>query len=271
MGRIVLSLRPAAHPSRLRGYGLALIAAAFWATGGLIAKWLFTPVSEQTVNWPVPPLGITIEPTALAGARALLAFVVMVVALGLTRRRELRIARRDVPFLALFGVCGLALVHFTYFKTISLTNVATAILLEYLAPIIVLAVGVLFFRRKVEWSLPVGVALSVTGSALVVGALGHNGLTISRAGLGWGLLAAVFFAVYSVIGPEFGAKRIPRDLDKTRHYVSCLVGVHFVAWPCWLVLSSRCRSDTTRSARHLRRFVRGRECADRVLGSQRGT
>ena len=46
--------------------------------------------------------------------------------------------RRSLPFLALFGVAGLAMVHFTYFKTISLTDVATAILLEYLAPILVL-------------------------------------------------------------------------------------------------------------------------------------
>lgn len=199
-------MRSADHPARLRGYVLALIAAAFWATGGLIAKWLFTAVSPQTETWPVPPLGIHLEPTTLAGARALLAFVVMVVALLIWRRTELLVARRDIPFLAVFGVCGLALVHFTYFKTLSLTNVATAILLEYLAPIIVLAVGVLFFHRRVEWSLPVGVALSVTGSALVVGALGEGGLVISHAGLAWGLLAAVFFATYSIMG-SVAAKR----------------------------------------------------------------
>ncbi|MGV8082950.1 MAG: DMT family transporter [Coriobacteriia bacterium] len=220
-------MRSTDSPSRFRGYSLALIAAAFWATGGLIAKWLFTPVSEQTASWPVPPLGIEIAPTTLAGARALLAFLVLAIVLAIWRREELKVARHDIPFLALFGVCGLAMVHFTYFKALSLTNVATAILLEYLAPIIVLAVGVLFFHRRVAWSLPVGVAFSVTGSALVVGALGNGGLVISHAGLVWGLLAAVFFATYSIMG-SMAAKRF-------HPYTTLVWGLGFAA-AFWLLI-----------------------------------
>lgn len=185
---------------RLRGYALALLAASCWATGGLTAKWLFSRPSEATALWPLPPLGIDIDPTVLSGARAFSAFLVILVYLAL-RRRDLLIVRvRDLPFLALFGVLGLAGVHFTYFQTISLTNVATAILLEYLAPILVLTIGVLFLGHRFSWVLPIGVALSVAGCALVVGAIGGDGLTISPAGLGWGLLSAVFFALYSLQG-----------------------------------------------------------------------
>jgi drug/metabolite transporter (DMT)-like permease len=185
---------------RLKGYGLALLAAACWATGGLTAKWLFTSASAETVGWPLPPLGLAIEPTTLSAGRALSAFVILLVFLALRRPTDLRIKRSDLPFLAIFGVVGLAGVHYTYFKAISLTNVATAILLEYLAPILVLLVSVLFMKHRFTWALPVGVALSVSGCALVVGAIGGDGLVVSPAGIAWGLASAVFFASYSLMG-----------------------------------------------------------------------
>jgi drug/metabolite transporter (DMT)-like permease len=94
----------------------------------------------------------------------------------------------------------LAMVHYSYFKTISLTNVATAILLEYLAPIVVLIVGVAFMKHRFTWSLPAGVALSVTGCAMVVGVFGGGGVVVSPAGIAWGLVSAVFFATYSLMG-----------------------------------------------------------------------
>lgn len=186
-------------PRSLKGYLLALLAAACWATGGLTAKWLFTPSTPDTAGWPMPPLGIDIDPTALSGGRALSAFAILLLYLAFRRRAELRVRGRDLWFLAAFGV-GLAGVHYTYFKTISLTNVATAILLEYLAPVLVLVVSVLFMGHRLTWSLPAGVALSVGGSALVVGAIGGTGLVVSPAGVMWGLASAVLFAAYSLMG-----------------------------------------------------------------------
>lgn len=190
----------AVKPGPLRGYLLALLAAACWATGGLTAKWLFTAPSDATASWPLLPLGIEIDPTTLSGARALTAFLLLAVVLAIAKPKDLRVAPRELPFLAVFGVFGLALVHYTYFKTISLTSVATAILLEYLAPVLVLLVGVAFLKHKFTWWLPLGVALSVGGSALVVGAVGGEGLVVSPAGIAWGLLSAVLFAAYSLMG-----------------------------------------------------------------------
>lgn len=186
--------------SRLRGYLLALLAAACWATGGLTAKWLFSAPSPATASWPVPPLGIVIDPTVLSGGRALTAFVLLFAYLAIVDRPMLRVRRRDLLFLAPFGVVGLAGVHYTYFKTISLTNVATAILLEYLAPVIVLTVGVAFLGHRFTWALPAGIALSVTGCAMVVGVIGGDGLVVTPAGIAWGLVSAVFFAGYSLMG-----------------------------------------------------------------------
>lgn len=200
---------PDGGTSRLRGYLLALMAAACWATGGLTAKWLFSQPGPQTESWPLPPLGIVVEPTVLSGGRAFSAFVLMGVFLAVFHRDEMRVAKRDLWFLAAFGVFGLAGVHFTYFQTISLTNVATAILLEYLAPVLVLIVSVLFLGHRLTWSLPVGVVLSILGCAMVVGAVGGEGLKVSPAGIAWGLSSAVFFALYSLMGSVAATRFAP--------------------------------------------------------------
>lgn len=180
--------------SRLQGYLLAALAATCWASGGLLAKWLFSRV------------GFTVSPVQLSAARATVASVLLLAYLGIFKRSELRIAPRDLWFLVAFGVIGLAAVHFTYFKAISLTNVATAILLEYLAPVIVLVFSVLFLGERFTWTLPAGVVLSVVGCALMVGVLGGGGLKVSPQGLFWGLASAFFFAFYSLMG-KFAAGR----------------------------------------------------------------
>ncbi len=203
-----------AHPTR--GYLLAVLAAAGWAAGGLTAKWLFVTT------------GAEVDPAVLSGARAVIAAAMLFAYLGLFRRRELRVQARDIPFLAVFGVLGLAAVHFTYFATIRLTNVPTAILLEYLAPILVLAVSVLALGERLTWALPVGVALSITGCALMVGAIGGAGLSVSAAGIGWGLASAVFFAFYTVMGKYAAPRFSPWTL--------LTYGLGFAAlfWLLWL-------------------------------------
>jgi drug/metabolite transporter (DMT)-like permease len=178
-------------PHAARGYLLAAFAAACWATGGLTAKWLFR--------------GAAVDAASLSGARALLAFVLLTGYLAARMPAALKVRPRDLPFLAAFGVFGLALVHFAYFKTISLTNVSTAILLEYLAPVLILVVSVAFLSERLTWALPVAVVMSVAGCAWMVGAFSGR-LAVSPAGIAWGLASAVFFGGYTVMG-RFAARQ----------------------------------------------------------------
>lgn len=189
-----------AHPEAWKGYALATLAAVFWATGGLVAKWLFSPLDAGSSQWPLPPLGLEADPAVLAGARALSAAVLLLAYVGTTRPRHLLIKVRDLPFLTFFGVAGLAGLHVSYFFAIANANVATAVLLEYLAPVLVLVFSVAFLGERFTWALPAGVALSMTGCALVVGAFGPEGLAVSPAGIAWGLAAAGFFALYQLMG-----------------------------------------------------------------------
>lgn len=180
---------------------LAALAAMCWASGGLLAKWLFSHV------------GFEVTPVQLSASRAVVASAMLLVYLGIFRRRELVIQpKKDLPFLVAFGVFGLAGVHFTYFQTISLTNVATAILLEYLAPVAVLVVSVAFLGERFTWALPAGVGLSIFGCALMVGVVGGEGLVVSPAGIAWGLGSAAFFALYSLMGKAASGRFSPFTL-----------------------------------------------------------
>lgn len=214
-----------AHP--FAGYALVLIAATCWATGGLMAKWLFTAAGPATADWPLPPLGIDISPQALSGGRSLIAFVILVPLLALFSRKDLAVRSKELPFFAAFGILGLAMVHFTYFMTISLTNASTAILLEYLAPVLVFIFAVLFQGERSGWRLPAGVGLSLVGCMFVVGAFSPGGLVVSPAGIAWGLASAVAFATYSLFGARAAGRYSP--------YKTLVWGLGFAAL-FWLVV-----------------------------------
>ena len=190
------------------GYFLAVVAALGWSTGGLISHWLMTVPDATTKHWAIPPLGCAITPTVLSGSRALSATLILGLVLIIGARKKLRLPQgvRSLVFLVPFGALALAGMHFTYFKAISLSNVTTAILLEYLAPIFTLAFGVTVYKHKPTWQMLLGVCLAILGCAVVVGAFNEGGLLITPKALIWGLAAAVFFAFYSIMGGA-GSKR----------------------------------------------------------------
>lgn len=196
------------------GYALAIGAAICWSTGGLISNILMTTPSAQTADWVIRPFGETIAPTVLSGARALSATLILAVILLLVNRSAFKLEKptRDVLFLVPFGALALAGMHFTYFKAIETSNVTTAILLEYLAPIFTLFYGVFILKHKVSWHMPMGVVLSILGCAIVVGAFNPGGLLISQSGLIWGLIAAFFFALYSTMGGRGSLRYSPFTL-----------------------------------------------------------
>ena len=64
---------------------------------------------------------------------------------------------------AIVGVGGLLTNNFLYFEAIHLTSVATALLLQYQAPVLVALYGLLIHRQRVTGRLWLSLALSVLG------------------------------------------------------------------------------------------------------------
>ena len=169
-----------------RGYGLALLAALFWAIEGLSAKWL------------------EIDPAAMTGIRSIIAVSFLGLLLLIFKRDAFRLEnpRKDIPFLIVFGIFGQAAMSYTYLEAIAHNPVGTAILLQYLAPVFSLAIGVVFLRHKPRLMAVGGVVLAVVGCALVVGIVNPAGLQVSPIGLAWGLSTAFFFSLYTVMGAQ---------------------------------------------------------------------
>lgn len=176
-------------PSHLRGYFAVTSAAVLWGIAGTLAKYLFASKS--------------IPPFLLVQVRMALAFVVLAVVLGVIAPRSLKIAWRDLKYLSLFGIGGMAAVQFTYLFAISETNVATAIFLQYLAPVLTAIYSWLFEGLRLDRPLLITLSLAIAGSYLLV--FGTNAqLLVSPLGLAAGLGSAVALSFYSI----YGAKRV---------------------------------------------------------------
>ena len=105
--------------------------------------------------------------------------------LGITALRSpaaLRVGRRELGFLALYGVTGIAMVQWLYFVALQRMPVGIALLFEYTAPLMV-ALWVRFVQKQpVKSRLWLGLAFALAGLAMV--AQFWKGMTLDPVGLG---------------------------------------------------------------------------------------
>jgi drug/metabolite transporter (DMT)-like permease len=112
---------------------------------------------------------------------------------------RLRVGRRHLVGLALLGIV-MAVSSYAYYFALQRVPVATAALLIYTAPLIVLAAGVLFFGEPVRRDDVVAAVVTLLGAALVVRVYQPGALRVSAVGVGASVLSALAFAFYSLWG-----------------------------------------------------------------------
>jgi drug/metabolite transporter (DMT)-like permease len=185
-------VKAGAHP--LRGYLYIGTAALFWGVAATLGRAAFTG------RIPGLKLG-AIDPLILSQSRTTLSFLVLLPIL-LVRRggRALQLPGRDLLQFLLLGVLGIAASNYLYYLAIQRTNVATAIILQYTAPVWVLLYVVLRGGQKPSFRRSAAVALAVAGCTLAVGFVGGSGLRLDPVGVVAALLAAFSFAFYNVGG-----------------------------------------------------------------------
>jgi len=150
------------------------------------------------------------DPTGLpalnvAQARLLIgATALMTVALVL-RRGRVRVARRDWWLVGAYGVVSLAANQVVFTMSLSRLPVGVALLLEYLAPVLV-ALWVRFVQRT---PLPGLVWVGIVGTLLGLGLLGRvwTGFALDGVGFVLGLLAAVTMAARFLLADR-GLRRL---------------------------------------------------------------
>jgi drug/metabolite transporter (DMT)-like permease len=137
-----------------------------------------------------------VDPLVLTVVRADLATLTLLGLLALLHPARLRIERKDLLAAAAIGVAGLAANNFLYFEALHLTSVATALLLQYQAPILVALYTVLVQRQPLRGRVILALALAVAGCALVVRAYDLAALRPNLLGVVAGLGTAFTFAYY---------------------------------------------------------------------------
>jgi DME family drug/metabolite transporter len=188
------------HP--LRGYFYIGSAAFLWGISATLGRAAFTgrllPGGES--------LG-TIDPLILSQSRATLSLAVLFPILLMRRGTAvLRVPGRDLLQFFLLGILGVAASNYFYYLAIQRTNVATAIILQYTAPVWVLIYTAVLERQRPSLRRSSAVGLAVVGCALAVGLVGSGGFRMNAIGMTVAILAAFSFAFYNVGGHEVLAR-----------------------------------------------------------------
>jgi drug/metabolite transporter, DME family len=190
-----------AEPHPLRGYLYIASAAFLWGISATLGRAAFTGHPLLGIA-PGDSLNLRkIDPLILSQSRATLSLVILLPALLVQRGASaLRVPARDLLRFFLLGVLGVAVSNYFYYLAIQRTNVATAIILQYTAPVWVLIYTAVRAAQRPSWQRIAAVGLAVLGCTLAVGFVGSSGFRLDAIGVIAALLAAFSFAFYNVGG-----------------------------------------------------------------------
>lgn len=191
----------AAKPHPIRGYLFIAAATFLWGISAALGRAAFTGrlLSGQALR--------PIDPLILSQTRTTFSFLVLLLLLGLKRGwRNLALPAADLGRCLLLGILGVAVSNYCYYFAIQKTNVATAIILQYTAPVFVLLYMVARGLQKATLNRIAAVGLAVVGAALAIGAVGAGEFRLNPLGVLAALTAALSFAFYNIGGHNILAR-----------------------------------------------------------------
>jgi drug/metabolite transporter (DMT)-like permease len=210
-----------AASGRLAGRLMILGAATLWGISATVARIAFR-------DHGVPPL-------TMVEMRLLIACVLVLPWLVWKRRSALRVPRQEWAYFVVLGLLGVAAVQGTYYYSISRLGVGTSILLQYLAPALI--VGYELARgRPADARTIASVIAAIAGTALLVG--GPKSAAFHPTWLDWaiGFCSAFSFAFY--IG--YSKRGLARHAPGTVLFYTFLVAGIFwaIITPPWRILAA---------------------------------
>ena len=191
-----MSTEAAAHQiDRRLGAGLviALISAATFGSSGTFAK------SLLVTGW---------SSGAIVTMRITGAALVLLVPTLLVMRGRWHLLPHNLPKVVLYGGAAVAGCQLAYFNAVDHLSVGVALLLEYLAPVMIVGWVWLRHGRAPRPLTIAGVVLSLVGLVLVLDVLG--GVRLDLVGVLWGLTAAVGLVIFFLVaGHDDGERDLP--------------------------------------------------------------
>lgn len=170
---------------RACGYSAGLAAAAVLSTTAIFIRYL-------TQRYGMPPL-------ALAFWRDVFVVLTLGIVFAARRYSQLRISWRQLPFLIAYG---LVLAAFNAMWTLSVAHngAAVATVLAYCSAAFTALLGWVLFKERPTGMMFAAIVISLTGCALVAGALTPSAWQTNLLGIATGILAGLTYAGYSVMG-----------------------------------------------------------------------
>ena len=179
-------------PSRTsRGYAIAVAGVVVWSWTGILVSYLLRAQA--------------IAPMTLAFWRDLAAAATLLAVLALLRPATLRVARRDLGFLALYGG-SLALLNAAWTWSTAWNGAAVSTVLVYSSPAFTAVIARVLFAERLGPTRLLALAASIAGCVLVAQANDAARWSLNGPGIVAGLLSAVCFALYSTMG-KLAARR----------------------------------------------------------------
>src|SRR5213592_542086 len=183
------------QPRPRLGYVMVAVAATLFAVNGTVSKVI---------------LGSGISSEQLAAVRCTGALIGLASIAAATRPRSLRVRTGDVPVLIALGI-ALAVVQWSYFFAIHRLDIGIALLIQYVAPILVALWARFVFREPVRRRIWAALAVSLAGLTLIV-EIWHGG-RLSGPGVAACVLAAISYAAYVLIAERGVRRRDPISLS----------------------------------------------------------
>lgn len=182
----------------LKGTFLVIIAALFWTTSSACGQYLLNRVG--------------IPPEWLASTRIIAAGAILSV-IGTIKNpsavKQLFKTPKDLVPVVLYGILGMMLAQYAFLKAIFYSDSATATVLQYLGPILIIVFVCIRHFRLPTLTEAVSIVLAVGGVFMIATHGDFHSLKISTPALIWGLLTAVGMVFFSVlpakVAPKYGS------------------------------------------------------------------
>lgn len=170
-----------------KGFTLASVGALFWGASGVAAQYLFHE-KLFTPEWLV--------------VIRMLSSGLILLAIDASKNYgdifSIWHSSYDRWQLLFFGIFGMLSVQYTYFAAINAGNAATATILQYLAPVVIVCYLTFRYRRLPQKAEISAIFLAIVGTFLLVTKGDFTTLSISDTVLFWGILSAFCAAFYTV-------------------------------------------------------------------------
>ena len=171
---------------KLRGMTLASLASSLWAISGISGEILFKKFNFSS-DWLVSTR------TLISG---ILLFLIVIFIEKKSVLKPLK-NKRDCAGIILFGTAGMYLVQYTYFKTIELSNVSFATILQFTAPFFIFIYESIKNKKVPAVSTVILLLMTILGVIFIATKGNFSNLSVSLEALLLGIISAIMIAFYS--------------------------------------------------------------------------